>query len=413
LRYIIRHSIYIVLSIFLFYSSAVSQKIKVACIGNNNSIAENETRAVPDEINVKLLPAANEIARHLNVGWNMGNTLEAICDETAWEGAIVTPKLIDSVKAAGFNTVRIPCAWFCHSDTNTSKIAPDWIARVKQVVDYCIYDSLYVILNIHWDSGWLENRVNNKNCEQVNKRLYSYWTQIANYFKDYDEHLLFAGANEPNVDDTKQMPVLLSYQQTFINAVRATGSNNLSRTLIIQGPSTDIEKTFKMMNTLPKDQIADRIMVEIHYYTPYQFTLMDRDAGWGKMFYYWGKDYHSKTDTTRNAIWGEETDVQKLFCMMKTKFVDKGIPVVLGEYYAMKRNNLTGDDLALNTASVEYWHKFITGTAINYGLIPFYWDVNMGLFNRSTGKVLDRGLINAIMEGAGSFNDTRKLLLLK
>ena len=142
-------------------------------------------------------------------------------------------------------------------------------------MDYCIKDSLYVILNIHWDSGWLENRVNKANQDQVNERQNAYWTQIANYFKDYDEHLLFAGANEPNVEDAAGMSVLLSYHQTFIDAVRATGGNNSSRTLIIQGPSTDIDKTNNLMNTMPTDQIADRLMVEVHYYTPYQFLWFD------------------------------------------------------------------------------------------------------------------------------------------
>ncbi len=113
----------------------------------------------------------------------MGNTLEAIGGETAWGGAYTTKKLIDSVKAAGFNSVRIPVAWFAHSDTVTSQIDPAWLARVKQVVDYCMNDNLYVILNDHWDDGWLENRVDKADSAQVNKRQHAYWTQIANEFK--------------------------------------------------------------------------------------------------------------------------------------------------------------------------------------------------------------------------------------
>ena len=108
---------------------------------------------------------------------------------------------------------------------------------------------MYVILNIHWDGGWLENNVTPAAQESVNEKQYNYWTQIANYFKEYDEHLLFASANEPNVDNASGMSVLLSYHQTFINAVRVTGGNNSSRTLVIQGPSTDIEKSNSLMNT--------------------------------------------------------------------------------------------------------------------------------------------------------------------
>ncbi|MGB3005149.1 MAG: cellulase family glycosylhydrolase, partial [Chitinophagaceae bacterium] len=117
------------------------------------------------------LPTANEIAGKMKVGWNLGNTFEATCGETAWGGAYTTQRLIDSVKAAGFTSVRIPVAWFCHSDTVSSVIDKDWINRVKQVVDYCMNDSLYVVLNMHWDKGWLENRINKLNQQQVNERL--------------------------------------------------------------------------------------------------------------------------------------------------------------------------------------------------------------------------------------------------
>ena len=355
------------------------------------------------------LPTAHEIVRQMRVGWNLGNTFEAICGETAWGGAVTSQTLIDSVKAAGFNAVRIPCAWFCHSDTTTNVIDSAWLARVKEVVDYCINDNLYVILNIHWDKGWLENRINAANQKKVNEIQYKYWTQIANYFKDYDEHLLFAGTNEPNADDTAGMSVLLSYLQTFINAVRATSGNNSSRTLIIQGPSTDIEKTNNLMNTIPADQITDRLIVEVHYYTPYQFTLMDKDADWGKMFYYWGKDNHSKTDTTRNATWGEENDVDKFFELMKTKFIDKGIPVIIGEFAAFRRKLNPPSDQHLHNASIEYYHRYVVEAAVKKGMIPFHWDINKGLFNRSTGEVIDHGILNAIMQGAG-IDDTNSII---
>ncbi|HEY3372617.1 MAG TPA: glycoside hydrolase family 5 protein, partial [Prolixibacteraceae bacterium] len=232
------------------------------------------------------LPTAKQIAGKMKIGWNLGNTLEATWVPRNSFGT-TTKTAIDSVKAAGFNTVRLPVAWFYHSDTITSIIDAAWFANVKKVVDYCIKDSMYVIINAHWDKGWLENRVNTANKDIVNKRQQAYWTQIATYFKDYNDHLLFASANEPNVSDATGMAVLLSYHQTFINAVRATGGNNSSRTLIIQGPSTDIDKTNKLMNTLPVDQIEGRLMVEVHYYTPWNFCGMNGDASWGKMFYYW------------------------------------------------------------------------------------------------------------------------------
>lgn len=346
------------------------------------------------------LPKAQELAKKMHVGWNLGNTLEAICDENAWGAGKTSQKLIDSVKAAGFNTVRIPVSWFCHSDTISSEINKKWMSRVKEVVDYCVKDDLYVILNMHWDKGWLENRINAKNQVEVNKRQFAYWTQIAKYFKNYDEHLLFAGTNEPNAKDAKQMAVLLSYHQTFVDAVRATGGNNASRTLIVQGPETNFEKTLDLMNTLPNDKIKDRLMVEIHYYTPFQFCLMEKDADWGKMFYYWGKNNHSKTDLERNTTWGEEELVDKLFSEIKTKFTDKGIPVILGEFGAYKRKLSSPSDQALSDLSVEYFGKYIVKSALENGIVPYYWDIPMNLFNRKTGEILDRGVLKAMMEGA-------------
>lgn len=354
------------------------------------------------------LPKAQKIAGEMTIGWNLGNTLEAIGGEDAWGAGHTSQQLIDSVKVAGFNTVRIPVSWFIHSDTVTSVIDKDWIARVKEIVDYCIKDDMYVILNMHWDKGWLENRVNKANQEIVNKRQRAYWTQIANYFKDYDEHLLFAGTNEPNAHDSIQMSVLLTYHQTFIDAVRATGGNNSSRTLIIQGPSTDVDDTYKLMKTMPKDKIADRLMAEVHYYTPYQFCLMENDANWGKRFYYWGKENHSATDTTRNASWGEENDVDKNFGKMKTQFVDKGIPVIIGEFAAAKRKLSMSSDQALHNASVESYYKYVVKSAVSKGLIPICWDVPGWLFNRKTGAILDRSIVNAINQG---FNDASKALI--
>lgn len=346
------------------------------------------------------LPTAPNIISKMKVGYNLGNTLEAICGETAWGAKKTSQTLIDSIKAAGFNAIRIPCSWFCHSDTITNKINADWIARVKEVVDYCIKDSLYIILNIHWDQGWLDAHINVTDSSRIKVRQRAYWTQIANYFKEYDEHLLFAGSNEPPAKDSTGMSILLSYHQTFIDAVRATGGNNRSRTLIVQGPSTDIELTYKLMNTMPQDQIANRLILEVHYYTPYQFCLMEKDESWGKMSYYWGKDNHSTNDATRNSSWGEENDVEKYFGWMKTKFVDRGIPVIIGEYGAWKRKLTLPSDKALNDASVESFHKYIIKSSTAKGIIPFLWDTPGNLFNRSSGSIQDRGIIDSIMKGA-------------
>jgi endoglucanase len=241
---------------------------------------------------------------------------------------------------------------------------------------------------------------------KVNDKQRAFWEQIATQFRDFDEHLIFAGANEPNVENAAQMAVLQTYHQTFVDAVRSTGGRNFYRVLVVQGPSTDIEKTNKLMTSLPNDKIANKMMVEIHFYTPYQFCLMPKDADWGKAFYYWGREYHSAADPDRNATWGEETQLDGLMSSMKRKFVDKGIPVILGEYAVIRRTFLTGEAQELHLASRAYFLKYVTRQAKANGLLPFYWDAgNMGenasaLFDRKNNKVYDQQALDAIMEGA-------------
>jgi hypothetical protein len=146
------------------------------------------------------------------------------------------------------------------------------------------------------------------------------------------------------------------------------------------------------------------MMVEVHYYTPFQFCLLDKDADWGKMFYYWGANYHSTTDTDRNPTWGEEADLDTFFKSMKTQFVDKDIPVVLGEFGAIRRD-LTGDALTLHLESRAYYLKYVVKQAKANGLLPFYWDAgNMGvntmsLFNRTNNTVYDQQALTALQDG--------------
>ena len=358
------------------------------------------------------LTTAQTVAGQMKVGWNLGNTLEAICSDSAWGNPTPTLALINAVKAAGFNTVRIPCAWDCH--TNNGVIDANWLAHVKTIVDYVVNNNMYAMLNIHWDGGWLENNCTTSAQSAVNAKQQNYWTQIANYFRNYNERVLFASANEPAVSDATGMSVLLSYHQTFVNAVRATGGNNSSRTLIIQGPGTNIDNTNTLMNTLPTDQIANRLMVEVHYYTPWNYCGLTADASWGSMFYYWGNGYHSTIEPSRNATWGEESEVERALGLMKTKYVDKGIPVIIGEFGAIKRTNPS--DMSVHVASREYFNKYVVSSAKSKGMIPVYWDngaSDFGLFNRRTTAIVDQGVVNAIMQGAGGGGSTNTYVTLK
>lgn len=350
---------------------------------------------------------ATQIASHIKLGWNIGNTMEAIGGETAWGNPLINKELIQLVKANGFEAIRIPASWNQYADAQTARIDPVWLDRVKQVVQYCVDNKVYVILNIHWDGGWLENNITLEKQAENNAKQKAFWEQIATHLRDFDEYLLFASANEPNAKTAEQMKVLLSYHQTFIDAVRSTGGRNAYRVLVVQGPETDIEKTNLLWTQMPTDTATDRLMAEVHFYTPYNFTLMTKDESWGKQFYYWGKDFHSTTDTAHNPTWGEEDTVSQLFGLMKQQFVDKGIPVIIGEFGAMRRDNLTGDVLDLHLASRAYYLKYVTQQATAKGLKPFYWDsgalnnFGSGIFNRQANSIFDQKALDALLEGSG------------
>ncbi len=382
---------------------------------NSNTVEVSLSQLAPIYPNYNISPIAPDntgmesnavqLAGKIKIGWNIGNTLEAIGGETAWGNPKVTEELIELVKQNGFNAIRIPCSWNQYMENeSTAQIKTEWLNRVKQVVKYCVDNDMYVILNIHWDQGWLENNCTEDKQVENNAKQKAFWQQIATHLRDFDEHLIFAGSNEPNVDTATEMEVLMSYHQTFIDAVRSTGGKNSYRVLVVQGPSTDIERTNTLMTTMPSDEVKDRLMAEIHYYTPYQFCLMTENADWGKMFYYWGSGYHSATDTEHNTSWGEESTIDDFLGSMKTKFVDKGIPVIMGEFAVIKRN-LSGDNLDLHLASRAYYLKYLMQKAKENGILPFYWDAgNIGanasaLFNRTNNTVYDQQAIDALMEG--------------
>jgi endoglucanase len=344
--------------------------------------------------------SAVQIASKIKLGFNVGNTMEATGGETAWGNPLITEAQIKLVKDSGFDALRLPVAWDQYANQQTAEISAAWLNRVKQVVQYAVDNELYIIVNIHWDGGWLENNVTLAKKDASNAKQKAYWEQIATHLRDFDEHLLFASANEPNVHNAEQMAVLDSYHQTFVDAVRATGGKNANRVLVLQGPATDIEETDKLWNGMPSDSVANKLMAEVHFYSPFNFALMTEDESWGKQAYYWGADFHSTTDTERNATWGEEPWVDEMFTKMKIKFADQGIPIVLGEFGAVLRDHLTGDDLALHLASHAHYYRYVTERANTTGMLPFVWDTG-GLFNRRTLEVSDQRMLDALLLGAG------------
>lgn len=346
---------------------------------------------------------AVQLASHIKLGFNIGNTLEATGgkSETYWGNPKITKEFVAFVKQAGFSAIRLPASWDQYANPTTAEIDPTWLNRIKEVVQYCVDNNLYVIVNIHWDGGWLENNVTLAKQEQSNAKQQAFWEQIATHLRDFDEHVLFASANEPNVETAEEMGVLLSYHQTFINTVRATGGKNAHRVLILQGPATDIDKTNKLWTTMPTDNISNKLMAEIHYYSPWNYTGMTKDESWGNQFFYWGKNFHSTTDTAHNPTWGEEDYVDQRFKLMKTQFVDKGIPVIMGEFGTGVRKNLTGTDLQLHLDSRAYYFNYLTKQAIANGMVPFVWDTG-DLLDRTNNKVLDQQAFDALIQGAAA-----------
>lgn len=355
----------------------------------------------PDKTGMEL--DAVDLMKNIKIGWNLGNSLEATGGETAWNNPATTLAMITKIREMGFNAVRIPCSWDQYlNDETTYEIKATWLARVKEVVDYCMQNDLYAILNIHWDGGWLENDIPNGYNEEVNNKQRVLWTQIATYFCDYDEHLLFAGCNEPNVEDEDDMATLLKYEQTFVDAVRATGGKNVYRNLIVQGPSTDIDKTMQYMTTLPVDETPNRLSVEVHYYSSWQFCGMENDESWGKAFYFWGEENKKYATGVYEGRWDNvcgESYVQSQFQKLKERFTDQGIPVIIGEFAAIRRT--LSDERAQegHDLSRAAFDECVVREANARGLVPFYWDRGDGVLDRKNLQVYDELEYNGLMNG--------------
>lgn len=334
-----------------------------------------------------------EMSKQMSPGWNLGNSLEALPEETSWGNPRATQDLMNAVKAAGFKSVRIPVSWDAHADSD-DVISRRWMARVTEVVNYARNAGLYVVLNEHFDGGWLQPTAAKQ--AEANARLAKLWTQIAENFKDYDDYLLFAGTNEVGIAGEYGAPsaenaaVQNSFNQTFVNAVRATGGNNAKRVLVVQGYNTNIDYTVANA-VVPADTVQSRLMMEVHYYDPYNFTINDKSHIWQ-----WGA---IATDPKATETWANEAYADGQFDKMKTHFIDKGVAVILGEYSAIMRSEYTGQE-----RQRVYWDIYITKSAYKHGLVPFYWDNGntgnhaAGLFDRKTGAQAYPYIVDAIVK---------------
>jgi endoglucanase len=259
---------------------------------------------------------------------------------------------------------------------------------------------MFAILNIHWDGGWLEENPTYDAQEAVNRKQKALWEQIAVYFRRYDEHLLFAGTNEVRAGygqpTAENIAVQLSYNQTFVSAVRATGGRNAWRCLVVQAYNANIDHAVAHLK-MPDDDPQNRLMAEIHYYDPWDFC-----GETGSSFkYLWGKNFSGPGKSS----YGQEDYADAQLGKMKAHFVDKGIPVVMGEYGASIRTTSLPSDRqrADNRKSRNDYLRYVTAAARSAGIVPFYWDNgytgdgSMALFSRSTGAQVYPDAIGAIM----------------
>lgn len=360
----------------------------------------------------------SQIVEAMGPCWNLGNQLESVTDnvpeETNWGNPVITEKLIQSVKAAGFKSIRIPVSYFAKIDDDKDyTIDSKWLDRVQEVVNYCIKNDLYAVINIHGDGyntidgGWL--LCNGKNQTEIKKKYKKVWKQIAERFKNYDEHLLFESMNEefdgsysePNKEYYQNIN---DYNQIFVDTVRKTGDNNTKRWLIIPGWNTNIDYTagdygFKLPTDQYRNKSIDkeeqRIMISVHYYSPWDFC-----GGENCVITQWGNeaDDPSKTSTTC-----DETYMKNQLNLMKTTFADKGYPVFIGEYGSINKTSYDSE----NEYYRAYFARKLCQLSRKNGCIPMYWDNGyngvhgFGLFDRTTCEITQPVIIDAIMEGFG------------
>ncbi len=327
-----------------------------------------------------------QIVEEMKIGWNLGNTLDCYnvenppADfETAWGNPKTTQAMIDAVKEAGFNAVRIPITWAEHMDGNT--IDEAWLKRVKEVVDYVMNTGMYAIINVHHDDyTWLCTSYEKETA--VTERYVALWTQVADYFIDYDYHLLFEALNEPRVvgeenewsiGTEESRDVCNNLIAAFVETVRKSGGNNADRFLVVTTHAASSEDDAINDFKLPD---SHNLIVSVHYYFPYDFAL--NTEGTDK----WGTDE-------------DKAELDKGFDRVKKRFYDKGIPVIYGEFGVLYKNN--------DTQRAAYYNYFIK-SAKQRGFTCFMWDNGLdnefALLDRATCKFIHKNVLKAAISAS-------------
>ena len=332
--------------------------------------------------------SSTEFAALMKMGWNLGNTLDAntvggLESENCWGQPTTTKELVQYVKSEGFTSIRIPISWGKHTDENYT-IDPQWMARVKEVVDYAYDEGMFVIINSHHDNDYYYP--SEENMENATRYISTVWAQIAEEFKDYDNHLVFESMNEPrlagtgiewwfNAGDAKgeaAIKRICSLNQTFVDTVRTSGGNNENRFLMVPSYAASQDFALNKSFSMPEDP-ANRIMLSVHAYTPYDF------AGSASGYKEWD---------------GSKTTEFNFMGKLMSKFIHEGYGVVIGEFGATNKDN---------PEDRERWARGYTMKASSLGISYFIWDngavgvgeENFGLIDRNNLQVYFPSLLDA------------------
>ena len=384
------------------FSLMLAVLMLIPCVGS-----AEEADAVDNGVMREGLTAL-EATRLMGNGINLGNTLEA-CDnnvgiktntplsyETHWGQPKTTQAMIDGMKAAGFDTIRIPVAWMTnatHLYEGDYTIDADYMDRVEEVVRYARKAGMYVIINDHWDGGWY-GMFGSESAETRALAMEAYkgmWQQIAERFRDYSDYLIFESANEElggrfdensplycsdsvvtYLNDDERYALTNEINQTFVDVVRATGGNNATRFLLIAGYSTDINQTCDDRFQMPKDTADSKLMVSVHYYDPWS--------------------YCGASSAVSATKWGKVSDYEYLDQQLAkmTKFTEAGYGVVIGEYGALPcSDGLKDNTLAYHTAFLDACTK--------YDLTNCLWDCS-GLYKRVSQTFADDDILAMYQE---------------
>ena len=376
---------------------------------------EAETEAPAPAPEVTTGGASVEFSQNLMPGWNLGNQLEASSggtpSETTWGNPTITEKLIKEVKAQGFKSIRIPVSYLSKiGDGPDYAIDSAWLDRVQEVVDMCVNNGLYAIINIHGDGyytvkgGWLLCGESASEQKTIKAKYEKVWAQIADRFKNYDEHLVYESMNEVfdgnyNGPTAENYGNINDYNQIFVDTVRSAGGNNGSRYLLVPGWNTDIDYTTGDVGyalagnfVIPNDSTG-RIMISVHYYAPWDFCGDESKD----IIFRWGDNLKGQVKPRQN-----ESLVDRQFDKLYNAYIKNGYGVIIGEYGSIDKTHKD----ERNTTYRAYFAEYVNYAAHQRNIVTVYWDngwngkYGFGLFDRTKCTVTQPEIIKGIMDGA-------------